>query len=288
MTLPCRRATCGGMGITTILVHLADDPDHLGRLRAAYELAKLHGAHLDALYVLRPPGMPYAIEGRGASAGFLRQSLEAQRERLEAVRAEFGRWLEDHDIPSTWISEEGSDLELLARHSHTADLAVVSQSEPGSLEDMIFNELPDHLAMQGSCPTIVLPHLYGGAGPLGRKVLIAWNDDRPGARAVRDALPLLAKAETVLALTVEGKDGERADTDRLRTWLGRHGIACQPLRARREGRTVATAILDAATQHVCDLVVMGGYGRSRLQELVLGGTTQAMLAGAPVPVLMSH
>lgn len=278
----------GGMGITSILVHLANDPENLCRLRAAYELARLHGAHLNALYALRPPGMPYAIEGRGASTEFLRDAQEAQRERLDALKAEFDRWRQDHDIPATWIAEEGATLDLLARYSHTVDLAVVSQSEPSNLEDMIFNELPDHLAMQASCPTIVLPHHWGGTGPLGRIVLIAWNEDRPGARAVRDALPLLAVADSVVALTVESRDGDYADTDRLRAWLGRHGVDCQPQRIRRDGRNVATVILETAAGNAADLVVMGGYGHSRLQELVLGGTTQDMLSGAPVPVLMSH
>jgi nucleotide-binding universal stress UspA family protein len=33
---------------------------------------------------------------------------------------------------------------------------------------------------------------------------------------------------------------------------------------------------------------MGGYGRSRLREFVLGGTTRAMLTSMTTPVLMSH
>jgi nucleotide-binding universal stress UspA family protein len=33
---------------------------------------------------------------------------------------------------------------------------------------------------------------------------------------------------------------------------------------------------------------MGGYGHSRLREMILGGVTRHMLARAPVPVLMAH
>jgi nucleotide-binding universal stress UspA family protein len=33
---------------------------------------------------------------------------------------------------------------------------------------------------------------------------------------------------------------------------------------------------------------MGGYGHSRLRELVLGGVTRSMLEAMTVPVLMSH
>ena len=38
----------------------------------------------------------------------------------------------------------------------------------------------------------------------------------------------------------------------------------------------------------CDLVVMGGYGHSRVREMILGGVTRHMLASATVPVLMAH
>jgi nucleotide-binding universal stress UspA family protein len=37
-----------------------------------------------------------------------------------------------------------------------------------------------------------------------------------------------------------------------------------------------------------DLIVMGGYGHSRLREMLLGGATAAILESMTVPVLMSH
>jgi nucleotide-binding universal stress UspA family protein len=36
------------------------------------------------------------------------------------------------------------------------------------------------------------------------------------------------------------------------------------------------------------LIVMGGYGHSRLREFILGGATRGILAEMTVPVLMSH
>ena len=37
-----------------------------------------------------------------------------------------------------------------------------------------------------------------------------------------------------------------------------------------------------------DLLVVGGYGHSRLRELVLGGVTRELLRHMTLPVLMSH
>jgi nucleotide-binding universal stress UspA family protein len=36
------------------------------------------------------------------------------------------------------------------------------------------------------------------------------------------------------------------------------------------------------------MLVMGGYGHSRLQETVLGGVTREMFRSMTVPTLMSH
>jgi nucleotide-binding universal stress UspA family protein len=36
------------------------------------------------------------------------------------------------------------------------------------------------------------------------------------------------------------------------------------------------------------MIVMGAYVHSRLREMVLGGTTQSMLANAPVPLFLSY
>jgi nucleotide-binding universal stress UspA family protein len=55
------------------------------------------------------------------------------------------------------------------------------------------------------------------------------------------------------------------------------------------GRGTGEALLARAEEEEgTDLLVMGGYGHSRLREVVLGGTTRHVLAHAAVPVLLSH
>lgn len=276
------------MSIKSILVHLAADDDHIVRLRVAYELAQRHGAHLTALYVLSPISMPYAIEGRGASFSYIQQAVEAARDAADKVEVEFRDWCARNAVSCRWIAEEGEHVRLLARHSHYADVAVVSQTEPANLEDMIFNDTPDHLAMVASCPALVLPHAYGAGGAPGRRILLGWKDGRQCARAVRDALPFLQAAEQVVVAMVEEKGADQASGERVMEWLGLHHVNAALERVPRQGRTVAAALIETAAQHQCDLLVMGGYGHSRLHELVLGGTTHDILSGVELPVLMSH
>jgi nucleotide-binding universal stress UspA family protein len=51
---------------------------------------------------------------------------------------------------------------------------------------------------------------------------------------------------------------------------------------------IGAALLEAAGRFCADLLVMGGYGHSRLRELVLGGVTAHVLGHGEIPVLMAH
>ena len=47
-------------------------------------------------------------------------------------------------------------------------------------------------------------------------------------------------------------------------------------------------MLAAASELGAGLLVMGGYGHSRVRELVFGGVTEHVIRGAKLPVLMAH
>jgi nucleotide-binding universal stress UspA family protein len=46
--------------------------------------------------------------------------------------------------------------------------------------------------------------------------------------------------------------------------------------------------MDYAVGVDADLLVMGGYGHSRVQEFVLGGATRDVVTDPILPVLLSH
>ena len=67
-----------------------------------------------------------------------------------------------------------------------------------------------------------------------------------------------------------------ASTSRLRP---SRGAACV---------TAGEWLLSRAADFGSDLIVIGGYGHTRMRELILGGVTRTMLQAMTVPVLMSH
>jgi nucleotide-binding universal stress UspA family protein len=70
--------------------------------------------------------------------------------------------------------------------------------------------------------------------------------------------------------------------------LARHGRKVELQRIVVRDLDVANTLLSHAADVGCDFMVMGGYGHSRLRELVLGGVTRGILQSMTVPTLMSH
>jgi len=70
--------------------------------------------------------------------------------------------------------------------------------------------------------------------------------------------------------------------------LARHGLKVEVKRIVATDGDTGNTILSHAADTSADLIVMGGYGHSRLRQFVLGGVTRTMLSSMTVPVLMSH
>jgi nucleotide-binding universal stress UspA family protein len=85
----------------------------------------------------------------------------------------------------------------------------------------------------------------------------------------------------------EEGDGDIPAAD-ISLHLARHGVKVEADHVEAHDIAVGDMLLSRAADRGTDLIVMGGYGHSRLRELVLGGATRHMLEHMTVPVLMSH
>ena len=119
------------------------------------------------------------------------------------------------------------------------------------------------------------------------RIVVAWKAGRHTRLAVQQALPLLARAtsETVLGV---GEETGREELDDVSAYLRLHGAQTQTDWRGRGSKSVANNVLESAINSGADLIVSGGYGRGRLQELILGGVTQDLLGSSPICCLMSH
>jgi nucleotide-binding universal stress UspA family protein len=126
---------------------------------------------------------------------------------------------------------------------------------------------------------------------LGKRMLVAWDGGREAARATFDALPLLAAAEAVRVVSVQGvrHDPVRQFTlaDDVCTTLARHGVRVESSTFGSTRASVRAELEAQALDFAADLLVMGCYGHSRLRERILGGVSRDMLKEIPFPLLLA-
>jgi nucleotide-binding universal stress UspA family protein len=168
------------------------------------------------------------------------------------------------------------------------DLSVIMQSDAarGANNDMLIEA-----ALFGSGrPVIVVPYIQRDRLKFDR-IVCCWDGSRAAARAVNDALPLLKKAQIVELLIVANEKIGNARKTRgvdIGNHLARHGVKVELRIASGADIGVSDAILSHVADCSASMIVMGGYGHSRLREFVLGGVTRGILSTMTVPVFMSH
>ena len=285
--------------IRTILVAATGDPGDAATFAAALTVARPFGAHLDVLHVRLDPittGVAMAAEGAGVMAGLIEQ-LEADALQREARAQEgFTRFCGEAGLavaaapaapggpPSAeWHVETGEEPDWMAVYGRTSDLIVASRAADAALAGSTL----EAVLLESGRPLLMSPE--AGMPAAIERVAIAWKPRPQAARAVALAMPFLTRAAEILIVTVEERPDERAETDRLVRHLAWHGLAARAERL-RPGPDGAAATLLSSLAGRTDLLVMGGYGHSRVREWVFGGFTQHVLADAalPLPVVMAH
>ncbi len=278
------------MAYKNLLVHIDDSKACAGRLDVAIALAQAHSAHLTGLYIAADPVLPGGMSAE-VPVRFL-DTLRAQvAERSAAAEAGFAAAVERVGLTADCRTTRcpGSRVaEVIALHARHADLVVLGQPEPEANGE-VNAQVPEDVVLSAGRPALVVPYI-GTGKRLGVRVMVAWDGGREAARAVGDALPLLARAESVAVLVInpsQGGHGEQPGAD-IALHLARHGITVEAQHLEAKDLSVGDALLSRLSDQDIDLLVMGAYGHSRLRELVLGGVTRKIFQQMTVPVLMSH
>ena len=103
-------------------------------------------------------------------------------------------------------------------------------------------------------------------------------------------MPFLRKARATDIVTVNEDSATASEVSAkvLQTYLARHDISADIHRRTARVSDIYNDILSLATDIGTNLMVMGGYGHSRLREVILGGVTRGMFKTLTVPALISH
>lgn len=296
------------MGLKDIFVCI--DPTDAGeaRLRLAAALAREQHAHLSAAFLLPealPGAPPRVIPPTGAAwmpqagliAGQPPQGVapglgaDAAREAeiAEIVEQRFRAEIEPRSITGDWYRfRSGESAEFISLLT-AVDLVILGQTSDDYRLPAGFR--PEDVIVVSGRPALVVP-FAGAFAAVGRRVLIAWDGSREAARAVHDALPLIAKAEAAIVIGVSAREAQaervHPSLDRVVRHLSRHGISARLEEMVGTDVPVADLLLSRAADLDADLIIAGAYHHSQFREALIGGVSRALLDHMTVPVLMAH
>ena len=274
-----------------LLVNIPTERSPRPVIDGAISLAARCQAQLDAVSVgYESPNMPLVAEGGAAVAAIFEIERERALQRAHAAlavfEAEARRAGVIHSIRAIGALQ-GEAAAIVGANARLYDLAIVAQPEFDC--DTFDNTLAQEILFQSGGPVLFMPYTFKGAFDA-KRVGICWDGSRLAARAVRDAMPLLEKAEAVTIITINEASTVPADASaaHLVRYLARLDIPIGIDRLKTEKANIQSSILSLAADEGLNLLVMGGYGHSALKEAVFGGVTRDMLESMTVPTLMSH
>jgi nucleotide-binding universal stress UspA family protein len=285
------------MGLRDLVVLLDGSIRDETKLAAAVDLARRNDAHLTGLCpleLLLPADMSFALGGYPdlwALPEFAKQIESQAKAKAAVVEASFRELIRREAITGEWVLETGPLIQAVTRRALAADLVVVGQADPENPLPPIARSLVEDVLMTAGRPLLIIPYA-GQFATIGTNTLVGWTPTRESARALHDALLILATGAKVLVLTVESTRGAEAEplpTADIAEHLSRHALDVSAARTVvSDGLSPADALLDYASDIQADLLVVGGYGHSRTREMIMGGVTRDLLHHMTVPVLMSH
>jgi len=290
------------MTIKTVLVAASGGSATDGAIELACRLTARLGAHVEAFHAQVDPVSVFVALGAGDGIAVSQSYVDAMVAHGEAtagkVEAAFEATAKRHgltlrpapssaggavEVPSySWRQEIGYAPTLVAQRARFFDLAVLGRSERAVNEP--YTDTIEETLRKSGRPVLLAPSV--APAEFGRSVAFGWNGSDESVRALATALPILAQAGTVTAITA----GEETDIAELTAYLAWHGVAAQhhnvPV-VSSDG--IGATLLSAAHEVGADLLVMGGYGQRPWRQMLFGGATREVVgADTRLPLLLVH
>lgn len=273
--------------IRDILAILDDERDVAGPL--AIDIAVSSDAHVTALSLvgdlpLLGSGfgvLPTEVIVEARNNALARAAASTQEFERRARVAQIGFATQTAQNVSFGGFEDVLDLARLT------DLVVVRRDD-ALVSTAMRTALVEALLFDSATPLLLAPPRVAQGSRL-RRALIAWDGTSGSARALKAALPMLARCIAVDVVIADASERLRTlSAIENGTFLGRHRIQATVRHLPVRETSVAETILRAAEAAGSDWIVMGAYGHARFREHLFGGATFDVLRDAPVPVLMAH
>ncbi|XYK82387.1 MAG: universal stress protein [Labrenzia sp.] len=272
--------------ILTVLDLAGDQP----AAKYALEFGRVHDAHVTGLAVSFEPVVP-AFAAAPMPVDYLQAAHDQAIAAAKDAKDQFDEFARLAGVKNESRLAEiltGGPLDNVLAHCRPTDLVVIGQSNPDKPEPMR-ELLIETILFESGVPVLLVPYI-GSKSFEPNNVLVGWDGSSTATRAIHASIPVLEKADKVTVLVIEKKANSEAGQPgaEVANYLARHNMNVTIDVVSNPQTGVADTVLNYVTDNNNDLVVMGGYGHSRMREFLFGGATREILEAMTVPVLMAH
>ncbi len=283
-----------------ILVPVTGRDSDRAVLAMGFTVARIFDAHVEALHVSIDARDAIPMLGDGMSAALIQELMKAAekdaaadaetaRQHFEAARAAAQAAVTQSapgpGMASGWFKTvTGRIDDIVPDEARLSDLVVFSQAA-GRGDNRMAVTLEATL-LDSSRPLLLTPERP--PAKVGSTIAIAWNGSAECTRAVAAAMHFLLRAATVHILTAQTSATAPEEGGRLADYLAWHGIQANIHVVKPIDEPVGSALVTRASELGADFMVMGGYGHSRVREMILGGVTRYIFDHPSLPVLIAH
>jgi nucleotide-binding universal stress UspA family protein len=251
-----------------------------GAVRVALHMASRCGAHLTVMHMAQT--LPdYAMFNPGG----VREAEDAGHAVLREVEQQAGTACVNCAPVLRYGDEPVREIAAQAEESQ-ADLVVMGRRGVHWLERLMLGEAAARVVGHVHCSVVVVPK---ESGMWDKGILLAVDGSRCADTAAVSA-GILAKrcGLPVTVLSVCANDDLKCDmvqamADRVRDLLRKDGVPADSVV--KEGNP-AKAIIEAAAENECDLIVLGSHGRTGLDRILMGSVSQQVVVQAKCPVMV--
>ncbi|MBF0424411.1 MAG: universal stress protein [Magnetococcales bacterium] len=251
-------------------------------VREGTNMAKRCGSHMHVMSLVAS-GAEYG----GLGESILKQEIAMASAHLDDIKGQAGAAgvaCETHVVHGQVV-----DREILSMAEKlTADLIVMGRRGRRGLARMMLGQATANVIGRANCNVLVVPR---AAHIEGRHIVLATDGSRYADAAALTAGELARRCNTpvtvVSVVNPEDAAGRRADTEQIVNRVVKH-LANEGVKVEGrvlEGRADA-CIIEVAQEKNADLIVVGSHGRTGLERILVGSTTERILNGTSCAVFV--
>jgi len=248
---------------THILVPISSDQESWQALEQAIRIGWREESHLLGLHIIA-------------------HETERDHETVKAISKQFQKRCLDTGLPGELAIEGGAIASTICRRARWCDLVILHLAHPPGEQVLArINSGIRTIIQRCPRPVLVVPKVSEQF----ENLLLAYDGSPKADEALYVGAYLAGRWEVPLTIIIINEPGKRSKKSlpRARWYLDTRNVAAQFIQ--EEGQA-STAILKAAEERNSDMILMGGYSKKPVVEVMLGSTIDHVLRSARQPVLI--